>query len=89
MTQLEKLEEDSQKADYVRQMLKSKGWAVLEDRLKIKKEIYIERMLKESTHNGLLMLQGKINGINDLLEEIENVLQIGNVSDNELKIIRR
>jgi hypothetical protein len=89
MSQIEKLEEDSQRASFVRQMLKSKGWAVLKDRMEKRKNIYLEKMLKESTHDALLSWQGKINGINSLLEEIDNVIKIGNSSEKELEMNKR
>jgi hypothetical protein len=89
MSQIEKLEEDSQRDSFVRQMLKSKGWAVLKDRMEKRKNIYLEKMLKESTHDALLSWQGKINGINSLLEEIDNVIKIGNSSEKELEMNKR
>lgn len=86
---IDKLELNAQQAGYVTQLIKSKGWAVLKDRLDKRKDLYIDKMLKESTHDGLLSLQGKINGINSLLEEVENVIRIGNDSEQQLKNTRR
>jgi hypothetical protein len=86
---IDKLELNAKQAGYVTQLLKSKGWAVLKDRLDKRKQVYVEKMLKENNHDGLLSLQGKINGINSLLEEVDNVIRIGNDSEQQLKNTRR
>ncbi len=74
-----------EEASAVNSMLHTKGWEILDKKMKYLLKNDIEKLKRESDYNKILRLQANIGAIERLYQQLDSVIQQGNQAEIDIQ----